>query len=246
MKQSTGAKTLAFPVPAWAIGTYDEDGKANVMTAAWAGICCSRPPCMAVSLRKATSTFGNLVSRKAFTISIPSEKYVREIDYIGVVSGRDVDKFEVLGLKAVAAEFVDAPFVEEFPVVIECKLLHTIEIGLHTQFIGEIMDVKADAEVLDDEGNPDAEKLRPVIFSPGTRAYHGLGEFLGKAFSIGREKRSMWWRPAKKGAGQKMASSPPRPKNNNQQEERRQCRLSTSSTRLICRKSITPSITRVK
>jgi flavin reductase (DIM6/NTAB) family NADH-FMN oxidoreductase RutF len=188
MKKSVGAKTIASPVPAWAIGTYDAEGKPNVMTAAWTGICCSRPPCMAVSLRKATSTYGNIVGRKAFTISIPSEKHVREIDHIGVVSGRDVDKFSTLGLTAARAEFVDAPFVEEFPVVIECKLLHTIEIGMHTQFIGEIMDVKADAAVLDEEGNPDVEKVRPVIFSPGNRAYHGLGDFLGQAFSIGKEK----------------------------------------------------------
>lgn len=188
MKKSIGANTIAFPVPAWAIGTYDEEGKPNVMTAAWAGICCSRPPCMAVSLRQATSTYGNLVARKAFTISIPSEKHVHEIDNIGVVSGRDVDKFATLGLTAARAEHVDAPFIEEFPVIIECRLLQTIEIGLHTQFIGEVMDIKADESVLDEKGHPDAEKVRPVIFSPGTRAYHGLGAFLGQAFSIGKEK----------------------------------------------------------
>src|SRR5665811_686839 len=87
MKKSLGAKTIALPVPAWAIGTYDAEGKPNVMTAAWTGICCSRPPCMTVSLREATSSHGNIVARRAFTISIPSEGQVREIDYIGVVSG---------------------------------------------------------------------------------------------------------------------------------------------------------------
>ncbi len=187
-KKSLGAKTIAFPVPAWAIGTYDAEGKPNVMTAAWSGICCSRPPCMAVSLRQATSTYGNMVARQAFTISIPSENHVREIDHIGVVSGRDVDKFAALGLTAARAEHVDAPYIEEFPVIIECKVLHTIEIGLHTQFIGEILDVKVDEAVLDDKGQPDAGKVKPVVFSPGDRAYHGLGEFLGQAFSIGREK----------------------------------------------------------
>lgn len=189
MKKSIGANTFAFPVPAWAIGTYDDEGKPNVMTAAWAGICCSKPPCMAVSLRKATSTYDNLVARKAFTISMPSENHVRVIDSIGLVSGRDVDKFVTLGLTPARAEHVDAPFIEEFPVIIECRLLHTFEIGLHTQFIGEVMDIKADETVLDEKGRPDAEKVRPVMFSPGTRAYHGLGAFLGKAFSIGKEKK---------------------------------------------------------
>jgi flavin reductase (DIM6/NTAB) family NADH-FMN oxidoreductase RutF len=187
MKRSLGAKTIAFPVPAWAIGTYDADGKPNVMTAAWTGICCSRPPCMAVSLREATSSHGNLVAREAFTISIPSDEQVREIDYIGVVSGRDRDKFADLGLTPARAEHVDAPYIEEFPVIIECKRLHTIELGLHTQFIGEVMDVKVEETVLDEKGQPDAAKVRPVVFSPGDRSYHGLGDYLGRAFSIGRK-----------------------------------------------------------
>src|SRR5665648_292789 len=113
MKKSLGAKTIALPVPAWAIGTYDAEGKPNVMTAAWTGICCSRPPCMTVSLREATSSHGNIVARRAFTISIPSEGQVREIDYIGVVSGRDHDKFADLGLTPARAEHVDAPYIEE-------------------------------------------------------------------------------------------------------------------------------------
>jgi flavin reductase (DIM6/NTAB) family NADH-FMN oxidoreductase RutF len=188
MKKSLGAKTIAFPVPAWAIGTYDADGKPNVMTAAWAGICCSRPPCMTVSMRAATSSHGNLLARKAFTISIPSEDQVREIDYIGVVSGRDHDKFADLGLTPAKADHVDAPYIAEFPVIIECKLMQTHELGLHTQFVGEIMDVKVEESVLDDEGQPDAAKVRPVIFSPGSRSYHGLGAYLGRAFSIGRKK----------------------------------------------------------
>lgn len=84
MKKSFGAKTLVFPTPVWVVGTYDRVGKPNVMTAAWGGVCCSSPPCVAVSLRKATCTYGNIVERKAFTISVPSEAYAREADYIGV------------------------------------------------------------------------------------------------------------------------------------------------------------------
>jgi flavin reductase (DIM6/NTAB) family NADH-FMN oxidoreductase RutF len=82
---------------------------------------------------------------------------------------------------------VDAPFVSEFPLALECRLLHTIEIGLHTEFIGEILDVKADEECLGPDGLPDIEKIRPIMFSPDGRKYHGVGRFLGNAFSIGRE-----------------------------------------------------------
>ena len=71
MKKSLGPKTLAFPTPVWVVGTYDAEGKPNIMTAAWAGIVCSQPPCVGVSLRKATYTYGSLMLKKAFTVSIP-------------------------------------------------------------------------------------------------------------------------------------------------------------------------------
>jgi hypothetical protein len=117
MKKSFGARTLIFPTPVWVVGTYDPAGKPNVMTAAWGGICCSSPPCVAVSLRKATYTYGNIVERKAFTISVPSEGYAREVDYIGMVSGKNVDKFITSGLTPVRGSLVDAPHIGEFPLV---------------------------------------------------------------------------------------------------------------------------------
>jgi flavin reductase (DIM6/NTAB) family NADH-FMN oxidoreductase RutF len=186
MKISLGAKTLAHPTPTWVVGTYDHDGKPNVATVAWAGICCSQPPCVAVSLRKATYSYGNIVERKAFTVNVPSDAHVKEADYFGLVSGRDVDKLAAAGLTPVASQLVDAPFVEQFPLVLECRLLHTLEIGLHTQFVGEILDVKASESVLDDKGRIDVQKIRPFIFAPGDRTYHGLGQFLAKAFSVGK------------------------------------------------------------
>ena len=73
MKKSIGAKTLVYPTPAFVIGTYDKDGRPNVMTAAWAGICCSKPPCVGVSLRKARYSYDNIVARKAFTVNVPPE-----------------------------------------------------------------------------------------------------------------------------------------------------------------------------
>ena len=187
MKRSLGARTLAYPTPTWVVGTYDSDGKPNAMTAAWAGICCSRPPCVAVALRAATYSHGNIKAREAFTVSIASETHVREADYFGIASGRDTDKFAATGLTPVQSELVDAPFVEEFPLVLECRLLQTVEIGLHTQFVGEIVDVKADEDVLDARGVPLMERVKPILFAPETRTYYGVGAPLGKAFSIGRE-----------------------------------------------------------
>jgi flavin reductase (DIM6/NTAB) family NADH-FMN oxidoreductase RutF len=127
------------------------------------------------------------MERKAFTVSLPTEDYVKQADYFGMASGRDEDKFSRSGLTPVKGKLVDAPFVKEFPLALECKLLHSIEIGLHTEFIGEILDVTADEECLGPDGLPDIEKIRPILFSPEGRKYHGVGRLLGKAFFVGRE-----------------------------------------------------------
>lgn len=187
MKKSFGPKTLVYPTPVWVVGTYDRGGKPNAMTIAWGGICCSVPPCIAISLRKATYTYDNVVQRKAFTVNVPSEAQAEAADYFGLVSGKNVDKFVATGLTPVRGDVVDAPYVEEFPMVLECKLIQTVEIGLHTQFIGEIMDVKADESVLNERGLPDIEKIRPFVFCPELRNYHKIGGCLGEAFSIGRK-----------------------------------------------------------
>lgn len=187
MKKSLGAVTIVLPVPVWVVGTYDTEGKPNVMTAAWAGVCCSKPPCVYVSLRSATYTHGNIKRRKAFTVSVPSEEYVIQADYFGIVSGRDTDKFAAAGLTPVKSTLVDAPYVKEFGLVIECKLLNTFELGTHTQFVGEIADVKAEEEILREDGYPDIEKAKPIVYTPMARTYHGIGKYLGRGFSLGRK-----------------------------------------------------------
>jgi flavin reductase (DIM6/NTAB) family NADH-FMN oxidoreductase RutF len=184
--KSLGAKTLLYPTPVSVVGTYDKNGKPNMATAAWVGICCSKPPCITVSFRKATYTHGNITERKAFTINIPTEKYVKETDYIGIASGRDVDKFSTTKLTPVKSDLVDAPYVKEFPLALECKLRHILELGLHTQFIGEIVDVKADEAILDN-GLPDMKKVNPILYNPEARTYYGVGNYLGKAHSLGKE-----------------------------------------------------------
>lgn len=173
--------------PVWIVGTYDMKGKPNIMAAAWAGVCCSDPPCVSVALRKATYSYANIRERKAFTVNVPPAQYAREADYFGIASGRDTNKFAKAHFTPVKADHVDAPYIQEFPLILECRLLHTIEIGLHTQFIGEIMDVKADESVLGEKQVPDIKKLDQFLFNPETRTYYKLGDYLGQAFSIGKE-----------------------------------------------------------
>ncbi len=187
MKKSFGAKTLIFPTPLWCVGTYDQENQPNVMTIAWGGICCSKPPCVTISLRKATYTYDALLQRKAFTLSVPPEKHVKEADYFGIASGRDTDKFKDAGFTPVKSDIVDAPYVDEFSLILECKMIHHYEIGLHTHFVGEILDVKVDESVLDESGKPDMKKINPIVFAPDVRQYFGVGDFIGKAFSIGKK-----------------------------------------------------------
>lgn len=187
MKRSLGRKTLILPSPAWIVATYDKEGKPNVMTAAWGGICCSKPPSVCVSLREATYSYQAIVDRGAFSLNVPSADQAKIADYIGIVSGRDVDKLATAGLTAVKAEHVDAPIIEEFALNLECSLIHTLKIGLHTLFVGEILDVKAEESILSEKDRPSIEKLNPPIFSTGEAAYYAIGEKIGPAFEMGKD-----------------------------------------------------------
>jgi flavin reductase (DIM6/NTAB) family NADH-FMN oxidoreductase RutF len=186
MMKSLGAKTLIYPAPVMVVGTYDKAGKPNVVTASWGGICCSQPPCVAVSLRKVASSHANILERKAFTLSVPSEKFIKEVDYFGLASGRTIDKFAASKLTPVKSKLVDAPYVKEFPLVMECKLIQVSELGLHTQFIGEVIETKADETIIGEGGAIDIKKLKPLLFTPDTQDYYGIGSHKGKVFSAGK------------------------------------------------------------
>lgn len=186
MKKSLGPKPLAYATPVWVIGSYDDKNRPNAMTASWAGICCSKPPAVCVSLRRATYTYHNIMKRQAYTVSIPSEKYIAQADYFGMASGKEIDKFAKTGLTPAKSEVVDAPYVAEFGLILECKLIHWHEIGLHTQFVGQIIDIKADEELLGADGLPDVLKLKPFIYLPEVEDYFALGQRLGKAWELGR------------------------------------------------------------
>lgn len=184
--KSLGPQTLLFPTPVLIVGTYDKLNRPNAAAVAWGGICCSKPPCINISLRQATYTFGNILERKAFTVNIPGENYIKEADFFGIASGRQEDKFSSTGLTPIKSELVDAPFIKEFPFVLECALVESVNLGLHTIFIGEIKDVKAGENMV--TGNiPDIKKIKPLIFNPADRAYYSVGKYVADAFSIGKK-----------------------------------------------------------
>jgi flavin reductase (DIM6/NTAB) family NADH-FMN oxidoreductase RutF len=179
-KKSLGAISLLFPTPALVIGTYDKIGKANAMTAAWCGISCSDPPCVSVSLRKATYTYGNVMRRKAFTVNVPSEDMVETVDYFAMTSGKNIDKFAATGLTPVRSELVDAPYIEECPLVLECQMVQYNDLGLHTQFVGEIKDVKVSKELEARSNEGLINLIRPLLYAPDDHCYYSIGKKVAK------------------------------------------------------------------
>jgi len=186
-KRSLGALPLLYPEPALLVTTYDTNGRPNFMTAAWGGICASNPVSLMVAVQPPRWTHDALLAKKAFTIGIPSEKMVAETDFAGMASGRSFDKFAACGFTAVKAEKVDAPYIAECPVILECSLTQNFTLGSHTVMIGEIRDVKVDEDCLDATGQiPDIEKVLPILFDFGSRSYYGIGKKLAKAWNVGK------------------------------------------------------------
>ena len=186
-KRSLGTLPLLYPLPTFLVATYDVDGKPNVMAAAWGGICSSDPLSLTVSVRPERWTHDALLARKAFTVCIASENMAVAADYTGIASGRRYDKFPVAGFTPVRAEKVDAPYIAECPVILECSLSQTVRLGVHTMMIGAILDVKADEDCLDVSGKfPDIFKVSPLMYDSGSRCYYSIGRLIGPAFSIGK------------------------------------------------------------
>jgi flavin reductase (DIM6/NTAB) family NADH-FMN oxidoreductase RutF len=184
MKKSLGIKETIFPNPVMIIGTSGKDGEPNAAAFAWGGVASSNPAAISVAVRPSRYTYENLGLKKAFTVNLPSPKYVEEADYFGIASGRDVNKFEKTGLTPTPGEFVDAPYVEEFPVNIECSVIHALDLGAHTLFIGEVKDIKVDeALAADVKGLWGA--VNALTYDSLALSYRSPGDEIAKAFSCG-------------------------------------------------------------
>ena len=187
MKKSIGKEMPLYPAPVSVIASYDKSDRADVMTASWVGICCSEPPCIQVSIRKSRHTHDSILIHQAFTINIPSSKYIAETDFFGISSGSRCDKFTESGLHAQKAPNVEAPLVEEFPISIECELLDTLNLGSHVMFIGRVVNTLVSEECLDEKNKIIPEKISPFCIAPGNGDYFALGEKIGKAYSDGNK-----------------------------------------------------------
>jgi flavin reductase (DIM6/NTAB) family NADH-FMN oxidoreductase RutF len=162
----------------------------NIITIAWAGVVNSRPPMIGVSMRAETHSHRLIAEHGEFTINIPHEGILRETDVCGVVSGADTDKFAHAHLTKLPSRRVAAPIVGEAIINLECTVRHTLELGSHTLFIGEVVEVHVDDAVLDPKGKVNIDLARPFIYCPLIHEYRSMGEKLGKyGFSKGKMRK---------------------------------------------------------
>lgn len=183
MKRSIGKKPAIIPTPVLVIGTYDDEGEPNVMTAAWGGVCSSDPLSISFSVQRSRHTHAALLKNRECTISIPSVSHVQEADFFGVVSGKTTDKFTTTGLTPTRGRLVNAPYVEEFPLVLECRITRVVDVGIHDLFVAEVLDTCVDDQYCDEKGQYNLQDIDFFYYHPLERTYHKLGEFLMQAFS---------------------------------------------------------------
>ena len=166
-----------YPVPVVLVSCQAK-GAANIITIAWCGVACSKPPLLSVAIRPSRYSHKIISQTGDFVINIPGEDLLREIDLCGTVSGRDKDKFELCKFTKIGSSIVQAPMIKECPVNIECKLTKILNLGAHDMFIGMVMKVHADESVFDKEGNIDYSKAGPIVYNQGE--YWSLGKRIGR------------------------------------------------------------------
>ena len=182
MRKNFGPKTACYPMPVFIIGTYNDDGTATAMNAAWGGISEEREISLCISEDHKTTK--NLLCRRAFTVSMATAAQVTACDYVGIVSGNDVpDKFARAGFHAAKSPFVDAPLIEELPMALECELIAYDPESC--RLVGRIVNVSADESVLGADGTVDPARLDPITYDPMNHTYVTLGKVVGRAFKDG-------------------------------------------------------------
>ena len=184
MKKNLGVVQAVYPMPVLMVAAYGEDDKVNVMNAAWGMICNADR--IALFIDEDHKTTQNLLKTKAFTVSIADKAHMDVADFFGIATGNKMtDKFERTGYHAVKSEFVNAPVIEEFPVVMECELAEVVQTESFYCIVGKIVNTAAEESVLSENGKVDPAKLNALIFDQFQHGYYVSGEKVGQAWNAG-------------------------------------------------------------
>ena len=178
MKKDFGAKTWLYPMPVLMIASYGEDGTPDVMNAAWGGT--GGEELLTICIDNTHKTWANIAKRRAFTVSVGTAAELKTCDHLGCISAnKDPDKVAKSGWRLAKSAHVDAPTVENLPLVFECEL---VSMDPDTCLvIGKVVNVAVDESVLTD-GQPDPDKIKPIAYDPVQHVYRGLTAPLAKAF----------------------------------------------------------------
>lgn len=171
-----GSTQLA-PVPAVLVGCGTAPDACNLITVAWAGTVCSKPPMVSISIRPERYSYHLIRESGEFTVNLPTAGQARAVDYCGVVSGRDHDKFREMHLSPLRGSKVSAPLVAECPLGLECKVVQTLELGSHTLFLAEVVAVQVSEEFVNASGRLELEKAGLITYIHGH--YHRVGDAIG-------------------------------------------------------------------
>lgn len=193
-RQNWKPSNMLYPVPAVLVGCRDEEGRDNLMTAAWAGTICSDPVMVSVSIRKERYSHDIIERTGEFTLSLTTEQLAFAADFCGVRSGRDTDKFREMKLTPLESVKIRAPGVSESPVVLECLVRQILRLGSHDMFIAEVVNVSVDEQYMNESGRLMLERADLIAYSHGE--YFSLGDRIGRfGYSVRRTGG-----PAKAGA----------------------------------------------
>lgn len=167
MKVKKSPWTALFPCPVVLVTCIDSNGKPNIITLAWVGTVCSDPPTLGLGIRPHRHSYGLIEASGEFVVNIPTSDILEKTDFCGMVSGRDIDKFSETGLTPEPAERVKPPLIRECPVNIECVVKKKIPVGAHHLFLGEIVSVHVDKEILNEKGRINFDKISPFVYNQG-------------------------------------------------------------------------------
>lgn len=178
---------MLYPLPAVMVSCARKGEKPNIITVAWTGTVCSDPAMVYISVRPSRYSHEIIRESGEFVINLVTAKMTRNMDYCGVRSGKDEDKFQTCHLSPVPSETVAAPSIGESPVCIECKVTRMIPLGSHDMFLARVTAVTVDQKYMDEKGRFHLNKAGLTAYSHGE--YYTLGKYLGKfGYSVRKQK----------------------------------------------------------
>ena len=175
--------TQIYPLPAVIVTCGDKPDNWNMLTIAWTGTICSDPAMCFISVRPQRASYPLIVDNMEFTINLTTRKMAFATDWVGVKSGRDVNKWQKTGLTPIPGETVSSPTISESPLSIECRVKEIIKLGTHDMFIADVLNVRVNDALIDSSGKFNLEKAGLIAYSHGH--YFSLGEMIGNfGFSV--------------------------------------------------------------